>query len=306
MAVDTGSVDTVRDSDMSPLPPVLDSKPDDTDNWEHSQHNPRNWSPLKKWTAAALVSFYTFVTPLGSSMMAPGLPDLALRYDITSTTVVALTLSIFLLSFAIGPLFLGPLSEMYGRTWVCPHVLSTPPSPHSHQVLHIANLFFLCFNLGCALAPNTSSFIGFRFLSGFAGSAPIACGGGSISDLFSEKDRASAMALYTLGPLIGPVIGPVVGGFIAQTIGIQYVFYVIAGLCGAAAILAIPLLRETYAPVIRRRLYACGADPEKGATVTQVQDRWSYLWLNLTRPVILLTRSVICFVLSLYMALIYG
>ena len=37
------------------------------------------------------------------------------------------------------------------------------------------------------------------------------------------------MALYALGPLIGPVIGPVAGGFIAQTIGVKYVFDVVAG-----------------------------------------------------------------------------
>ena len=57
--------------------------------------------------------------------------------------------------------------------------------------------------------------------AGFAGSAPIACGGGSISDLFSERERASAMAIYSLGPLLGPVIGPVAGGFIAQSIGFR-------------------------------------------------------------------------------------
>lgn len=43
----------------------------------------------------------------------------------------------------------------------------------------------------------------FGVLAGFSGSAPIACGGGSISDLFSERDRASAMAAFSLGPLIG-------------------------------------------------------------------------------------------------------
>ena len=62
---------------------------------------------------------YTFVAPLGSSMMAPGLPDVAIKYGITNPTVIALTMSIFLLSFAIGPLFMAPLSEMYGRVWVC-------------------------------------------------------------------------------------------------------------------------------------------------------------------------------------------
>jgi MFS family permease len=44
-------------------------------------------------------------------------------------------------------------------------------------------------------------------IAGFAGSAPIAVGGGSVSDLFSEQDRAAAMAAYTMGPLIGPAIG---------------------------------------------------------------------------------------------------
>ncbi|KIJ70225.1 hypothetical protein HYDPIDRAFT_104912 [Hydnomerulius pinastri MD-312] len=265
------------------------------DDWEHDPINPRNWSSAKKWTATALVSFYTFVTPLASSMMAPGLPDLAMKYGITNPTIIALTLSVFLISFAIGPLFLAPLSEMYGRVWV----------------LHIGNLFFLVFNLGCALAPNTNSFIAFRFLSGFAGSAPIACGGGCIGDLFSERDRASAMALYSLGPLIGPAIGPIMGGFIAQSVGIQYVFYVIVGLCGAAAAVAIPLLRETYAPVIRLQRDKLAADPEKAAAThpnltLHHTSKLNYLWINLSRPVILLTRSFVCFVLSLYMALMYG
>jgi hypothetical protein len=51
-------------------------------------------------------------------MMAPGLLDVGIKYDITNPTILALTLSIFLLTFAIGPLFMAPLSEMYGRVWV--------------------------------------------------------------------------------------------------------------------------------------------------------------------------------------------
>jgi hypothetical protein len=34
--------------------------------------------------------------------MAPGLPDIAIKYGITNETIVAMTLSIFLISFAIG------------------------------------------------------------------------------------------------------------------------------------------------------------------------------------------------------------
>ncbi|KAI6105693.1 major facilitator superfamily domain-containing protein [Pisolithus sp. B1] len=223
-----------------------DKQADDA-QWASDPGNPRNWSPLKKWTTAALVSFYTFLAPLGSSMMAPGLPDIALRYHITNPTVLALTLSVFLLSLAVGPLFLAPLSEMYGRVWV----------------VHIGNLVFLIFNLACALAPTAGTFIGFRFL----GNTPLAIGGGVIGDLFAERDRASAMALYTIGPLIGPAIGPIIGGFVSQSIGTQYVFYLITGLCGLAAALAIPLLRETYAPVLRLRKAKHPIDVEEKAVV---------------------------------------
>jgi hypothetical protein len=93
------------------------------------------------------ISSYTFVSPLASSMMAPGIPEVAIKYGITNPTIIALTLSIFLLSFASGvssrlpflsdcdlcflkiltqPFILAPLSEMYGRTWVR---LQTPKRP---------------------------------------------------------------------------------------------------------------------------------------------------------------------------------
>ncbi|KAG5733251.1 hypothetical protein E4T56_gene20855 [Termitomyces sp. T112] len=73
------------------------------------------------------------------------------------------------------------------------------------------------------------------FLTGLSGGAPLATGGGSISHLFSERDRASAMALFTLTPLIGelnacenvesamsfsrwgPAVRPIAGGFISQS-----------------------------------------------------------------------------------------
>lgn len=145
-------------------------------------------------------------------------------------------------------------------------------------------------------------------LGGFFGSAPIACGGGTVSDLFSERDRASAMAVYSLGPLIGPAVGPIAGGFIAQTIGFKYVFIVIAALSAIAAAIGIPFLKETYAPVIRLRIANQSADPEAAAKshphlVQNHGSKWHLIWVNLHRPFVLFTRSFVCFILSLYMAL---
>ena len=179
---------------------------------------------------------------------------------------------------------------------------------YGEQVLHIGNLLFLAFSFGCAYSPTAADLIGFRILSGFAGSAPIACGGGTVSDLFSEKERASAMAIYSLGPLVGPVIGPVAGGFIAQTIGFKYIFVVIGALCAVAAALGIPFLRETYHPVIRLRRARQSSDPEAAARAhphlqAEHAGKLHRLYVDMTRPFILLTRSIICFLLSAYMAL---
>ncbi|KNZ78710.1 hypothetical protein J132_10815 [Termitomyces sp. J132] len=263
-------------------------------DWENDPENARNWSWGEKWTAVSIVSFYTFISPLASSMMAPGLKEVANNYGITSSTIMALTLSIYLLSFALGPLLLAPLSEMYGRTWV----------------LHIGNLFSLVFTLGCAFSPTAGSLIGFRFLAGFSGSAPIACGGGTIGDLFSDRERASAMAVYTLGPLIGPVVGPIAGGFISESMGIKWVFLIISILCGVASIVGIPFLRETYAPIIRVRKAKRSDDPEALVRVQRVvnahEKNLRFLWDNLSRPIVMLFRSFICFILSLYMAFLYG
>ena len=108
----------------------------------------------------------------------------------------------------------------------------------------------------------------------------------------------------------GPVAGPIAGGFIAQSIGLKWVFIIIACLCAVASVIGIPILRETYAPIVRLRLANKSADPEKleaakkhPALVAAHRSKLNILWINLSRPAILLTRSFICFILSLYMAM---
>ena len=116
------------------------------------------------------------------------------------------------------------------------------------------------------------------------------------------------MAVYSLGPLLGPALGPIAGGYITQTVGYKYIFVVIGGLSAISGAVGIPLLRETYAPVIRFRIAQKSGDPEKAAQqhphlVASHGNGFHLIWVNVERPFILLTRSFVCFVLSLYMAL---
>lgn len=91
-------------------------------------------------------------------MISPALPAISEELSIGNGVVELLTISIYVLAFAIGPLLLGPISEMYGRT----------------VVLRTVNIVFLVFNTACGACKTPTQLIIFRFLSGLGGSAPLA------------------------------------------------------------------------------------------------------------------------------------
>ena len=111
--------------------------------------------------------------------------------------------SVYILGFAMGPLVIAPLSEMFGRV----------------LIYNVCNALFTIFTIACALATNMNMLIGFRFLAGAVGVAPLTNGAGTIADMMAPEKRGGAMAIWAMGPLLGPVIGPVAGGFLAEDLG---------------------------------------------------------------------------------------
>lgn len=148
---------------------------------------PLNFPARRKWMLLSLLASITFISPLASSMFAPGVSFMDADFHNTSTILSALAVSIFVLGYAVGPLLLSPLSEIYGR----------------RPVLTGANCFFAVWQIGCALAPNLGCLIGFRFLAGIGGSGCLTIGGGVIADLFRAEQRGLATAVYSIGPLFG-------------------------------------------------------------------------------------------------------
>ena len=172
---------------------TLPSDPSDPDivDWASPDDPAKalNWTAKKKWGNIAVISSITFLTPLASSMFAPGIPELMREFNSTNETIASFLLSIYILGYAIGPLIIAPLSELYGRL----------------IVYHTCNFLFIIFTIACAVAPNIGSLLFFRLLEGCAGSAPLTIGGGSIADMILQEKRGGAMAIYALGPILGPV-----------------------------------------------------------------------------------------------------
>ncbi|KAI1312434.1 major facilitator superfamily domain-containing protein [Xylaria venustula] len=257
--------------------------------------NPKNWTFGKKWAAVFTVSLFTFISPISSSLVAPALEKIGEELGIDQAFEKNLTLSIFILAYAIGPLVWGPLSELYGRV----------------VVLQLVNLIYLFFNLGCGLARTKSELIAFRFFAGLGGSAPLAIGGGVLSDLFTAEDRGKALSIYSLAPLLGPAIGPIAGAFIAQNTTWRWSFYATTIADAVIQFAGLFFLKETYTPLLlvwkKRRLIK-----ETGNTALHTPfdhpDRTigKMLRIALVRPFRMITTQIIVQVIALYMLYVYG
>ncbi|KAJ3994602.1 MFS polyamine transporter [Lentinula boryana] len=311
---------------------AIEGQADDTDNqsgepgrtivvdWEgpNDPQNPKNWSFRRKWAATVIVSAFTFISPVSSSMVAPATETIAAQFGITNDVIIAMTTSIFVLAYAIGPLILGPLSEIYGRS----------------RVLQAANMFYLVWNLACGFAQNTAQLLVFRFLAGLGGSAPLSIGGGVLGDVWHPEERGKAIAVYSLAPLLGPVLGPIAGAWIADKSGggagdgggigdqsnmWRWVFWSTTIVDAAIQVAGMFWLQETFAPILLERKAVkirkeFSGDPEKGGSV-DVKTVYSnqegrtmkeIIQKSLTRPFTLFAREPIAQIIGLYMAFVYG
>ncbi|KAK2601550.1 hypothetical protein QQS21_004868 [Conoideocrella luteorostrata] len=276
---------------------------DDTIGWE-SQHDPEipfNFPSWQKWTWVGLLSAITFLTPFASSILSPAIGTLNKEFGNDSAIVGSMTVSIYLLGYVVGPIFIAPLSEIYG----------------SKLVLTVSNIIFCVWQIGCALAPNIKTLIVCRFFCGVGGAACLTLGGSIIGELFRPHQRGLAIGVWNIGPLIGlnsqgPTIGPILGGFLTKTIGWRWEFWIVLIAAVPVTILIALLTKETgHKALIRRKvvrlrkelgkntLKSCYDGPRNDSTA-------QVLLVSLTRPLKMLVLSPLVFFLSLYIAFVFG
>ncbi|KAI9343292.1 major facilitator superfamily domain-containing protein [Zopfochytrium polystomum] len=249
--------------------------------------NPRNWSKAKKWSMTMQVGLVTIVGPMGSSIVAPAIPFISREFGVTSSVTQEMMLSIFVLAFALGPLFFGPLSEIYGRRWV----------------ILIPAFCFVGFNIACTYSTNVTEMLIFRFLAGVGGSASLSVGAGVLSDIFKPEEIGIALIVFSLAPSLGPVFGPIIGSFLVERYSWQWTFHALSMIGGVAALINLFLLTESYAP----RLLAVKAAKTGKNSPSSVHGRISLvLGESIKRPFILLFTQPIVQIVAVYMAYVYG
>lgn len=64
--------------------------------------NPQNFAASKKWALLALISAFTFISPLASSMFAPAVVYMAAEFHETNETILSFSVSIFLVGYTVS------------------------------------------------------------------------------------------------------------------------------------------------------------------------------------------------------------
>ena len=141
-----------------------------------------------------LISILSSVAPMGIDTYLPSIPEIAKYFDV-NIHKVELSLSIFLIGFAIGQIFGGPISDRYGR-----------------RVGSIVGLLgYALFSFLIIFSSSIYELWIYRFLEAFFGGITVVNATAAVRDRFSGQEAAKVFSLIgmvrSLAPLLAPVFG---------------------------------------------------------------------------------------------------
>ena len=169
----------------------------------------------------ALLAALSAIGPLTTDMYLPSLPDIARQLH-ASTAQVQFTISAYLIGFAVGQIFYGPVSDRHGRK----------------PVLMAAMALYCVASLVCALSTSIEMLIVARTFQALGGSGGIVLTRAIVRDIYSGARAGRELSLIGSVMALAPVLAPIAGGLLQTGFGWRAVFFalVAAGLLGAGIV----------------------------------------------------------------------
>ncbi|KAJ9083662.1 Dityrosine transporter 1 [Entomophthora muscae] len=189
--------------------------------------------PIKssqRWLILAIVTLSGLLAPMASTIYLPSLVQIEDDLE-ASRQHVDLSVSAYLVTVGIAPLFWGAMSDGSGRRWVA----------------LVSQLILVLASLGCALAPSLEVLIVMRVLKAVGASACSVSGIGTITDVYLPHEKGRAMGIFFIGPMFGPSLGPLIGGIINQYGHWRDVFWFLMAASSVLLVATFFFLPETLA-----------------------------------------------------------
>ena len=175
--------------------------------------------------------------PLATDMYLPAIPMLQSRWGVSLSTV-NLSLSLFFISFSIGLLICGPLSDRFGRKPVLIRGIGV----------------YVAGSLMCALSQNIYSLIGFRILQGLGAASASALCMAICKDRFEGQEREQILAYIVVIVALAPMLAPILGARILIYADWPWIF-VMQAVLGAISLICVCFMRETLETPVKSGLF---------------------------------------------------
>lgn len=193
-------------------------------------HKTSNSFPYLLTVVGVASAFGPFVT----DFYLPALPALS-GYFHTTPSMAQMSLTVSMIGLAVGQLFIGPLSDRYGR---------------KHPLMGSLVLFALS-TAGCLLSADIGGFLAFRFVQGLAGAGGVVISKSIATDLYEGRQLARFFSMLSSVQGLAPICAPVLGGLLLTVTDWRGIFEVLLVL-GVALLLALIPFRESLRPDPRR------------------------------------------------------
>ncbi|KAI0133551.1 major facilitator superfamily domain-containing protein [Xylariales sp. AK1849] len=227
MTGDNSAAHTINESStMQKVPSICSSIcSDEKSRVENQQHV---FSISKKRICLYIVSLAGLFSPLSSNIYFPATVAIANDLNV-SVSLVALTITIYMVVQGLSPSLWGPLSDAKGRrvTYFCTFAV------------------YLVANIGLAFTKNFASLMVLRAIQAAGCAATISIGSGVIGDITTRRERGGFSGTYGGFRQTGQAIGPVLGGLITNYLGFRAIFWFLFGLSSITLLLIATFLPET-------------------------------------------------------------
>ena len=176
-----------------------------------------------------ILSPFVFSFAFGLDIYIPIIPEMPSIFH-TTPALVQLTMSLFLLTTGIGQLFIGPLSDQFGRK----------------IIFYSASLCYALGSLGCAFSNHIFWLILGRLISSFGACGMLATSFAVVRDLYSGEESAKIYSFLNGAIGISPTFAPIIGGYLAVYLGWQSVFFFLAGIGVFSLCMTKQFIQETH------------------------------------------------------------
>jgi DHA1 family bicyclomycin/chloramphenicol resistance-like MFS transporter len=202
----------------------------------------------------ATLILITGLAALSLNIFLPSLPQMADHFGVPYAAM-QLSVSLYLAATAVLQIFVGPISDRFGR----------------RPVMLVATALFTLATLGAMLAPGFGVFMACRMLqatiaTGFVLSRAV------VRDMVEQDQAASMIGYVTMGMSVVPMVGPVVGGVLDEAFGWQASFALLA--LGGVGLMA--LVWADQGETNRRAAGGFAAQVRQYPALLRSQRFWGY------------------------------